>query len=437
MTINELCKQYNRNESSIRQKFARSKARLEGHITISPYSKTISLDDYAVRYLLEDKRSRNRTQSAPEPPVTTSKALETEIKNNADMFLYWSDEKKQRVMDICLEEVKKHYDALDDIPDSFKTYELCQRAVENQGVSLQFVPTRFITEELCNIAVRENSIALIYVPDEFKSEKMIQTAFDNYKDCFNRIKGDLSFKERDKAWQLLKYVPEVFRTRDICFKAISKSDSNAQYVPPEYIDEEFINKMIDSPVSREYIPLNYWTKTKIIETLKKDKETKYQEKFGLNGFPKEIFNYTFFLELVKSEIVDLADICGNEKFASILTKAERESIRNIDLERYYDHERIYEKIREDGNNIRMLSLDDPKYNYYSMVAVCSCGKTLRYIPMEKRDYRMCCAAVEDDPEAMLYVPDEYKERVVKDIRSRNHWIKYIFENDFLADMLIK
>lgn len=122
---------------------------------------------------------------------------------------------------------------------------------------------------------------------------------------------------------------------------------------------------------------------------------------------------------------------------TIEDKAERESIRNIDLERYYDHERIYEKIREDGNNIRMLSLDDPKYNYYSMVAVCSCGKTLRYIPMEKRDYRMCCAAVEDDPEAMLYVPDEYKERVVKDIRSRNHWIKYIFENDFLADMLIK
>ena len=470
MTINELCKQYNRNESSIRQKFARSKARLEGHITKSPYSKTISLDDYAVRYLLEDKRNRNvhmQIQNAPEPQPDDPQPAElhslgAEIKDTADMYSHWSDEKKKKVMAICLEEVNKRDRALHDIPDSFKTQELCLEAVKNFGMALQYVPKRFITEELCsiavrshgfalryvpkhfitarlcNIAVKDNSFALCYVPDKYISGETVRTIFDdNYHHSWISARKYMDFKEISNAQRLLKYVPEVFKTRSLCLKAISKSDSNVEYIPEKYLnDEELIKRMIDSPTSRKYIPLSYWTKEKLAETLKNDKQTEYTKKYGLNGFPKECFSYQLYLEFIEQKLIDPMDIYRNDYYASILTSEEKEHIRQNDLDEHNKLEKIYDLIQRDSENIRLMPTDSSKYNVYAITAVCKNGKTLRFIPMEKRTLYMCQAAVEDDPEAMLYVPEKFRKQIIEEVRQRSDWIRYIFDDIYFSDLLI-
>ena len=50
---------------------------------------------------------------------------------------------------------------------------------------------------------------------------------------------------------------------------------------------------------------------------------------------------------------------------------------------------------------------------------------------------MCQAAVEDDPDAILYVPDELKQQIIETVRKRNDWIKYIFNGGYLSDLFIK
>lgn len=439
MTIKEFCEQYNKVETNVRAKIAHNKEQLKDHITKSPYTRTITLDDFAVSFLLEDRRNKNGSYKGSEGIVSDKQPINPiSVKETPDTFQHWSDEKKQKVMEICLEEVKHYHYKLSYIPDSFKNAELCQRAVESQGLALQYVPKRLITEELCNIAVNENSIALAFVPDQFKTMKMIKIVFDNYKDARKRVNGHMTMDEMDIDSHLLRYVPEKFRTRSICLMAVSKFKSNAAYIPSEYLnDEDIIAEIIKAPESRKYIPINYWTKDKIIATLKIDKQSKYSDSFGLNGFPKECFSYNLYLEFIKAKLINPQDIYGNEYYSSILTKNEIENIRQIEIDEYNRLNELYRLITEDSNNIRLMSVDEPKYGIYSLTAVCKCGKALKYIPVERRTYEMCRAAIEDDPDAMLYVPDEYKQQIIDDIRKRNDWIKYIFDDGYLSDLFIK
>ena len=435
MTIKEFCEQYNKVETNVRAKIAHNKEQLKDHITKSPYTRTITLDDFAVSFLLEDRRNKNGSYKGSEENVSDKQPINPiSVKETSDIFQHWSDEKKKKVMDICMTQVKKDHRQLGYIPDSFKTKELCQCAVENHSLALQYVPKCFVTKELCDIAVKGNSVALSYVPDEFKSSEMIQTAFNNYSEA---RKHCVSNDELDRDSNLLRYVPESYRTESICFKSLL-CNNNVKYIPAKYFNnDKFIAKMINSPVSRKYIPLSFWTKDKIKETLQNDNQTNYAHKFGLNGFPKECFNYELYLELIDQKLIDPMDIYRSDYYSSILTSQEKEEIRKIDIDEHNRQEEIYALIQQDSKNIRLMPTDNEKYGVYALTAVCKCGKALRYVPIELRTDYMCQAAVEDDPDAMIYVPDEYRQQIIENMRKRNDWIKYIFDDGYLSDLFIK
>lgn len=435
MTIKEFCEQYNKVETNVRAKIAHNKEQLKDHITKSPYTRTITLDDFAVSFLLEDRRNKNGSYKGSEGNVSDKQPINPiSVKETPDTFQHWSDEKKKRVMDICMTQVKKDHKQLGYIPDSFKTKELCQCAVENHGLALQYVPKCFVTKELCDIAVKGNSVALSYVPDEFKSSEMIQTAFNNYSEA---RKNCVSNDELDRDSNLLRYVPESYRTESICFKSLL-CDSNVKYIPAKYFNnDKFIAKMINSPVGRKNIPLSFWTKDKIKETLQNDNQTNYAHRYGLNGFPKECFNYELYLEFIDQKLIDPMDIYRSDYYSSILTSEEKEEIRKIDIDEHNRQEEIYALIQQDSKNIRLMPTDNERYSVYALTAVCKCGKALRYVPIELRTDYMCQAAVEDDPDAMIYVPDEYKQQIIENMRKRNDWIKYIFDDGYLSDLFIK
>lgn len=351
------------------------------------------------------------------------------------LFRIGMTQKKKRVMDICMEQVKKYHRQLSYIPDSFKTKELCRCAVENHGLALQYVPECFVTKELCDIAVKSNSVALSYVPDKFKSSEMIQTAFNNYSEA---RKHCISSDELDRDSKLLKYVPIIFRTEGICFKSLLVSDCNVKYIPVKYLStDKFIEKMISSPISRKYISLSFWTKDKIKETLQKDNQTNYAHRFGLNGYPKECFNYKLYVEFIDQKLIDPMDIYRSDYYSSVLTREEMKKIRQIDIDEHNRLEEIYALIQQDSKNIRLMPTNNEKYSVYALTAVCKCGEALRYVPMEMRTENMCQAAVEDNPDAILYVPDEYRQQIIENIRERNDWIKYIFDDGYLSDLFIK
>ena len=130
------------------------------------------------------------------------------------------------------------------------------------------------------------------------------------------------------------------------------------------------------------------------------------------------------------------DIYRSNYYSAVLTREEMKKIRQIDIDEHNRLEKIYALIQQDSKNIRLMPTDNEKYSVYALTAVCKCGEALRYVPMEMRTENMCQAAVEDNPDAILYVPDEYRQQIIENIRERNDWIKYIFDDGYLSDLFI-
>ena len=432
MTIKEFCEKYNKSEPNVRAKLNRNKEKLKDHITTAPYSKTITFDEYAENFLLGDQRGKSGTEDIAEKKAAPAQHASPPTANKGGlMYKHWSTEKKEKIMKICFAETCENYRALHYIPDDFKTYELCRYAVENQGVALQYIPACYVTEEICNIAVNNNSIALAFVPDKYKTQEMINTAFDNYKGAYEKVKGSIS---RDEESHLLKYVPEKFLNKDICMKAIICSHSNAEFIPRKYFDIDIIEEANTCSISRKYIPIEYWTREKIIETIKSGKDG-YD---GMFGIPRELFDFEFYMQLIDNKLIKPEEIYQSDYYSGILSAEEREIIREIDVKKHELSNKLHELIQQDSANIQLVSPDSEQYGLYALIAVCKCGEALKYVPMAKRNYILCEAAVEDDPNSIMYVPDEHKEKIIEGLKKRSDWLRYVFDfnNEKFSDSLI-
>lgn len=434
MTVKEFCEKYDKKEANVRAKISRSKETLSGHITKTLCSKAFLLDEFAVDFLLSDRRETNDVYEKAKEETYEQKASASEpVVNKPDMYLHWSSEKKEKVMKICFDEVRDSHNKLQYIPDDFKTYELCKFAVESQGLALQYVPNCFMTAELCSIAVNENSIALAYVPDEFKTKEIVKTAFDNYKDSRKKVRSHMSMDEMDKDCNLLKYVPSELLDEDICFKAIANCSCNAKYIPQRFFDDKIIAEAAKCSISRYYIPKEYWTKPIIIETIKS-----YRDKTdtGFQGIPRELFDFRFYMELIEQKLIKPSDVYGDDYYSGLLSPKEVESIRQIDTNNWRLNEKLHSLVRNDPDNIRLVPADNEQYDIYAMIAVCTKGDTLKYIPAEKRNYRMYEAAVTSDPNTLIYVPDKFKDQIIENVKKRNDRLRFIFYDGYLSDMFI-
>ena len=94
MTIKEFCNYYGKSEANIYAKLRRSKNELGEHISKTPYSKTLVLDEYAVNYLLTDKRSGNASEIVSKPEQIEEPI---KLKEETQLYKFWSDDKSKKV----------------------------------------------------------------------------------------------------------------------------------------------------------------------------------------------------------------------------------------------------------------------------------------------------------------------------------------------------
>ena len=73
---------------------------------------------------------------------------------------------------MCERAVEIETEALEYIPDHFKTKKMCERAVKDKPDTLEFVPGHLKMQKMCEKAVEECSYILEDVPDHFKMQKM-------------------------------------------------------------------------------------------------------------------------------------------------------------------------------------------------------------------------------------------------------------------------
>ena len=96
MTIKEFCTEYGKSETNVRAKIAHNKDKLKDHVSKSPYTRTITIDDFAVSFLLEDRRSKGSSDESFERKSEEKVVPKGTMSNEtADAFQNWNDAKKE------------------------------------------------------------------------------------------------------------------------------------------------------------------------------------------------------------------------------------------------------------------------------------------------------------------------------------------------------
>lgn len=103
----------------------------------------------------------------------------------------------------------------------YRTYALCLAAVKDSAEALDYVPEKYRTEEIYQEACKHGGWVLNQVPEEYMNYEICQYAVMSYGDA-------------------LKYVPEKYKNRDIYLKAVICSPESYRLVPIELLSPEFV-----------------------------------------------------------------------------------------------------------------------------------------------------------------------------------------------------
>lgn len=151
--------------------------------------------------------------------------------------------------------------------DYAKTYDLCYNAIKENARNLQYVPRKFRDRKMCERAFLSESLAVRYMPEDildydfckyivmmgrdYNVLRYIPEKYRTYEICFISIKnnnGTLDFvkyhlRNYQLCWLsvykkgfLLEYVPEHLKTYEICLVAMKQNAPSIRYIPKEYLD---------------------------------------------------------------------------------------------------------------------------------------------------------------------------------------------------------
>ena len=141
----------------------------------------------------------------------------------------------------CLAAVQKNGNALRQIPESMKTFEICLAAVQNDGTAFEYVPEHMLTLEIWLAAVEENPWMFEYFPQDMMTYEM----------CYNVI---------TRFGYALKFVPESLKTYELCFAAILTYGSALCFVPEHIKSQELCFAAIQNDgYALEYVPAHLQT----------------------------------------------------------------------------------------------------------------------------------------------------------------------------------
>ncbi len=134
------------------------------------------------------------------------------------------------------------------VPFTYKTDKVIQLALDCCSINIAHVPKNKLTDAMCEKAMTECPWYISTIPDEFKTNRLCEIAT-----------GLARYIDSNDA---LQHVPQKFKTRGLCMKALEHCPDCFYYFPDEYITPELLDESLDwgGPYDGYNIPYKLYTK---------------------------------------------------------------------------------------------------------------------------------------------------------------------------------
>jgi hypothetical protein len=307
---------------------------------------------------------------------------------------------KLRTAQVCLAAVKQTGWAMEHVPENLKTLEFCLKAVKQNGAALAHVPENYKTAEMCFEAVKQNGYgyAIRYVP--WGQLNLTVPAMEEL--CLIAMKSD---KMLEKAPQKL--------TVEICLEAVRKNYKALEYVPwgqsnltdPEKAEicHEAVNYSgwVGDDIILQYVPENYRTIELCYEAVRKKGE-------ALQYVPENLKTIDLCYEAVKMDGDALQWVPKNFKTTGMYLETVRAYSRSLHEFRYPDRYGVANSqrsaLRNDIERVLKEMPEELKTQELCFEAVKENGAALAHVPEHLRTPELCLEAVKQNGGALQYVP---------------------------------
>jgi hypothetical protein len=158
----------------------------------------------------------------------------------------------KQMRDICEIAVEQCGLALEYVNPEFITPKLCLTAISQTSLALRYVPPDILTLEMCEIAVKKFGLSLQHVPEKFRTHKIIHSAVTNCGwalmyvkrtphsgvDSAEPLETPLCGVDSAEPQPLKKDVSAQPNYYDICKEAVSNVGLALEFVPEEFKTDE-------------------------------------------------------------------------------------------------------------------------------------------------------------------------------------------------------
>jgi Domain of unknown function (DUF4116) len=288
-------------------------------------------------------------------------------------------------------------DALEFVPKDYRTPELCLLAVRQNGQALAYVPSEYRTPELCRIAIEQDGLALEYVPIDLK----LSRGADQKTPELCR----LAVKQHGNA---LKYVPE--KTPELCRMAVEQNGGALIYVPCDLtsnLGEAYRLELYYLAVKQNrnvlrYLPEKYRTTELCRMAID-------QDGWALKHVPEDKRSPEFYLLAVQRDGTALEFVPEEHKTSElchIAVQQKGDALRYIPKNKRTPE--LYRlAVEQKGCTLRFVPEDD-RTPELCRIAVKQNWMALYEVPGKHKTPELCRLAVKQDGDALQYVPKKYR-----------------------------
>lgn len=148
-----------------------------------------------------------------------------------------------RTRDLCMRSLKKHPGNYEDVPEEYMDREMWAHIFKIDGmlINKEDIPAEMITQEMYEIAVIHGRLRLQHVPCNFRNATICLYTFRNQSvdsydighyvpDCVKYNKT-LHYDLVSARGDFLQYIPDEDKTVDVCKAAIKQNQLSALYLP--------------------------------------------------------------------------------------------------------------------------------------------------------------------------------------------------------------